>query len=134
MKVFIADRNIEGAQEVAKELNKIEKVAWAVEVDVSDWESQRKGFEVAIEELGRINYVFPIAGIPELSWLPNRPNATEFEKPNLSVIDINLTGALYTSALAFQHFRRQQPSKYGYRGKSTLTLYPQPLRSTLLSN
>jgi NAD(P)-dependent dehydrogenase (short-subunit alcohol dehydrogenase family) len=118
MKIFIADRNIEAAEEAAKELNKDGQVAWAVRVDVADWDSQREGFEAAIKELGRIDYVFPVAGIPESSWLPNRPNATGFEKPNLSVMDVNGTGTLYTAALAIQHFRRQEPNKYGFRGKS----------------
>jgi NAD(P)-dependent dehydrogenase (short-subunit alcohol dehydrogenase family) len=122
MRVFVADRNIEGAKEVAKELNKTGQCAWAVQVDVSDWESQRKGFEAAVKELGRIDYVFPVAGIPELSWLPNRPDATGFEKPNLSVFDVNGTGVLYTSALAIQHFRRQEPNKFGFRGKSKLNI------------
>jgi NAD(P)-dependent dehydrogenase (short-subunit alcohol dehydrogenase family) len=115
----IADRNIEGAEEVAREANQQGLTAWAVQVDVSDWESQRKGFEEAIDRLGgRINYVFAVAGIPESSWLPNRPKATAFEKPNLAVWDVNGTGPLYTSALAIQHFRRQAPSNNGYRGKS----------------
>ncbi|EXJ71204.1 uncharacterized protein A1O5_06198 [Cladophialophora psammophila CBS 110553] len=117
MKIFIADRNIEGAEEAAKELNKNGQVAWAVQVDVADWDSQRKGFEAAVNKLGHIDYVFPVAGITETSWLPNRPNATVFEKPNLSVFEVNGTGALYTSALAIQQFRRQQPNKYGFRGK-----------------
>ncbi|KAJ5814260.1 uncharacterized protein N7503_001010 [Penicillium pulvis] len=120
MKVVIADRNIEGATEVAREATQNGQVAFAVQVDVADWESQRKGFEDAIEKVGRINYVFAVAGIPESSWLPNRPKATEFEKPNLKVFDVNGTGPLYTSALAIQHFRCQKPGKHGYRGKLVL--------------
>ncbi|KAF9891527.1 hypothetical protein FE257_003994 [Aspergillus nanangensis] len=117
MKIVIADRNLDGAEEVVRAANQHGQVAWAVQVDVADWESQRRGFEDAIDKLGRINYVFAVAGIPELSWLPNRPNATEFEKPNLSVFDVNGTGPLYTSALAIQHFRRQKRDNHGYRGK-----------------
>lgn len=115
---MIADRNIQGAEEVAQEANKNGQVASAVQVDVSDWESQRKAFEEAIDKLGRINYVFAVAGIPESSWLPNKPKSTVFEKPNLSVWDVNGTGPLYTSSLAIQHFRRQDPGQNGYRGKS----------------
>ncbi|KAH7142764.1 hypothetical protein B0J13DRAFT_445022 [Dactylonectria estremocensis] len=117
--MFVADRNLSGAEEVAKDLNEgaKTKVAWAVQVDVADWESQKKGFEAAVKQFGRIDYVFPIAGIPEISWLPNRPKATEFEKPNLAVLEVNTNGALYTSALAIQLFRRQEPNQYGFRGK-----------------
>ncbi|KAM5373448.1 hypothetical protein ACJZ2D_006942 [Fusarium nematophilum] len=117
MKVFIADRNLEGAEEVARELNKSHQAVWPVQVDVADWESQRKGFEAAVKGFSRIDYVFAVAGITEIPWLRNRPNATEFEKPNLSVLDVNATGVLYTSSLAIQQFRRQEPNKYGYRGK-----------------
>lgn len=122
MKVFIADRNLEGAEATAKELNAGSngKAAWAVQVDVVDWDSQAAGFEAAVKELGRIDYVFAVAGIPELSWLPNRPNATTFEKPNLAVFNVNANGVLLTSSLAIQQFRRQEPNKYGFRGKGKL--------------
>lgn len=79
----IADRDIRGAEAVASELNsqnrKGDKVAWAVEVDMTDWESQRKGFENAVAKFGgRIDYVYPIAGINERPWLPNKPDASDF--------------------------------------------------------
>lgn len=119
MKVFVADRNLEGAREVANALKKSPQAVWPVQVDVADWESQREGFEAAVKTLGRIDYVFAVAGIPERAWLRNRPKATDFEKPDLSVWDVNGTGVLYTSALAIQQFRRQEPNKYGFRGKST---------------
>ncbi|CAK7235185.1 hypothetical protein SBRCBS47491_009205 [Sporothrix bragantina] len=119
-KIFIADRNFEGAENVAQELNASagEEVAWPVQVDVADWESQRAGFEAAVAKLGHIDYVFPIAGISELPWLPKSdPTSTGFVKPNLAVLDVNGYGALYTSALAIQQFRRQEPNKHGFRGK-----------------
>ncbi len=123
MRLFIADRNLEGAEATAKDLNSglHGQCAWAVHVDVVDWESQARGFEAAVKKFGRIDYVFPVAGIPESSWLPNRPNATSYEKPNLSVFDVNANGVLLTSAVAIQQFRRQEPNKYGFRGKSKLT-------------
>ena len=119
MKIVIADRNLEAAEETAKELRRNGRDVRAVKIDVEDWDSQRQGFETAVKELGRIDYVFAVAGIFEQSWLPNRVNATTFEKPNLATLDVNGTGALYTTALAIQQFRRQQPSKYGFRGKGT---------------
>jgi NAD(P)-dependent dehydrogenase (short-subunit alcohol dehydrogenase family) len=61
--------------------------------------------------------VYPIAGIGERVWTPNSPTMTSgFEKPDLSVIDIDLTGVMYTVSLAVQQFRRQEP-KNGIRGK-----------------
>lgn len=118
IKVYIADRDLKGAQALAEELNKDGQVAWAVEVDVADWDSQRKAFEAAVDEFGRIDYVYPIAGIGERRAFPNRPNSTEFEKPDLTVMDVDAIGPMYTVALALQHFRRQEPNKYGFRGKS----------------
>lgn len=134
MKVVVADRNIEGATEVAREATQNGQVAFAVQVDVADWESQRKGFEDAIDQVGRINYVFAVAGIPESSWLPNRPKATEFEKPNLKVFEVNGTGPLYTSALAIQHFRSQKADNHGYRGKRRLSLSSFPTRLFCFDN
>lgn len=69
-------------------------------------------------DFGRIDYVYPIAGIGEKPWIPNDPSATGFVMPNLSAIDIDLTGVLYTVGLAVQQFRRQEPGKNGFRGKS----------------
>lgn len=47
--------------------------------------------------------------------------ADEFAKPDLSVIDVDLTGVLYTLALAIQQFRRQEPVAWSanrqFRGK-----------------
>lgn len=94
------------------------QVAWVHEVDVTDWDQQVKAFEAAIAEFGRIDYVYPIAGIGERVWTPNRPNATGFTKPDLAVLDADVIGVLYTVSLALQQFRRQEPSKRGFRGKS----------------
>ncbi|CAK7235176.1 hypothetical protein SBRCBS47491_009202 [Sporothrix bragantina] len=46
-------------------------VASAVEIHAEDWDSQCLGFQEAIKQLGRIDYVFAVAGINEQPWLPN---------------------------------------------------------------
>jgi NAD(P)-dependent dehydrogenase (short-subunit alcohol dehydrogenase family) len=73
--------------------------------------------------------VAPIAGIGEKKWLPTFEEmgksgpGVDFVKPNLSVVDVDLTGVLYTIALAIQQFRRQDPESWSattqkqYRGK-----------------
>ncbi|KAF5651458.1 15-hydroxyprostaglandin dehydrogenase [Fusarium sp. NRRL 25303] len=101
MKVVIADRNLKGAEEACQEFNTKGQVAWAVEADVGDWESQKQAFEIAVERLGRVDYVFPIAGITEKPWNPKQPNGSGFVKPNLAVLN----------------FRTQESGKYGFRGK-----------------
>lgn len=111
----MADRNLSGAEEVA---SKIGKGAFGVEVNAADWDSQKAAFEKAVKRFGRIDYVFPIAGIGERKIIKNDPTALEFEKPDLSVIDVDLTGVLYTAFLAIQQFRHQDKDEKGYRGRS----------------
>ncbi|OQU96054.1 hypothetical protein CLAIMM_02190 isoform 1 [Cladophialophora immunda] len=117
IKVYVADRDLKGANAVAEELNTGEKAVWTVQIDVADWDSQRNAWEAAEAEFKRINYVLPIAGIGERRSFPNRPNSTGYEKPDLSVLEVDCIGVIYTVSLAVQHFRRQQPNKYGFRGK-----------------
>lgn len=41
--------------------------------------------------------------------------------PDLSVIDVNVKGVLYTVYLALAYFRRQESDKDGWRGKIIVT-------------
>ncbi|KAK4968117.1 hypothetical protein LTR28_002204 [Elasticomyces elasticus] len=119
-KVFIADRDLEGAKAFASELNedKSEDVAFAVKVDVTDWDQQLAAFEKVVAQFGRLDYVYPIAGIAERAWLPTDLKAQGFVKPDLTVLDADLNGVLWTISLAVQQFRRQEKNKNGFRGKS----------------
>ncbi|KAJ6526959.1 NAD-P-binding protein [Mycena vulgaris] len=69
--------------------------------------------------------VFANAGIAEHPWLPPFDPATAASrplvKPDLATADINLTGQLYTAALALQTFERQEIGPTGFRGKLILT-------------
>ena len=120
IKVFIADRELDGAQKLVDELNNHSngQVAKCAHVDVASWNSQAKAFSQAVADFGRIDHVYPIAGVGERASIVNDPSQTGFEMPDLSVIDIDLTGVLYTVSLAVQQFRKQQPGKNGFRGKS----------------
>lgn len=90
---------------------------------MSDWNSQRNAFQIAIEVLGgRIDHVLPIAGIGERRSFPNRPNSAGFEKPDLKVIEVDEVGVIYTVSLAVQHFRQTASSRQGTKGRSTLYL------------
>ena len=94
------------------------KVAWVESVDVVDWDQQVKAFEAAVSEFGRIDYVYPIAGIGERPWTPHHKGPKDaFVKPDLTVVDIDVKGVLYSVSLALQQFRRQEPDKNGFRGK-----------------
>lgn len=118
IKVFIADVNASGAETVAAELNKSkEGMAQSAQVDVSDWNSQAKTFGQAVHALGRIDYVYAIAGIGERRWMENDPMASGFHAPDLTVLDVDLKGVLYTASLAIQQFRKQDKDSNGFRGK-----------------
>lgn len=128
-RVFIADRNAAGAEEFARKHDPDYKRLWYAECDTASWDSQLAAFQEALTFLGgRIDFVAPIAGIGEKKWLPlpeqsNALAADEFQKPDLSVVDIDLTGVLYTIALAVQQFRRQDAiSSAEWRGKGKIGL------------
>ena len=120
IKVFVADRDSKGLEDLSKSFNKNNnQCIWTSVVNVADWDSQRTAFEKALEAFdGRLDYVFPIAGIGERRSFPNRPNSTGFEKPDLSVIEIDEIGVIYTAWLGVQHLRRQKKNQYGWKGKS----------------
>ncbi|EXJ92464.1 hypothetical protein A1O3_01015 [Capronia epimyces CBS 606.96] len=116
--VFIVDRDIEGARALAAELNTTRQAVWTAQVDVTDWDQQVAAFEAAVKQFGRIDYVYPIAGLSERRAFPNRgKNSQGFEKPDLLTLDVNLTAVLYTVSLALQQFRRQDLNRFGFRGK-----------------
>lgn len=117
IKVFITDFNETTLEAAAKDLGGVPHAV----VNVADWDSQVKGFKAAVAKFGRVDYVYPIAGIGEYSWIPalSADQAPEdFAKPNLSIIEINTVGLLYTIALALQQFRRQGLGQHGFQGKS----------------
>lgn len=100
------------------ELNQSGHVANCARVDAASWDSQAKAFGQAVADFGRIDYVYPIAGIGERVSIANKHSSTGFEMPDLTVLDVDLTGVLYTISLAVQQFRRQEPGKNGVRGQS----------------
>lgn len=94
MNVFIADQDSSGAEAVAENLNKSTKKEHgrvvATQVNVADWDEQVRAFDKAIEAFGRIDYVYPIAGIGERPGVKNDPS-TNWQKPNLAVRAANTT-------------------------------------------
>jgi NAD(P)-dependent dehydrogenase (short-subunit alcohol dehydrogenase family) len=122
MRVIIADINLAAAQEAVDKLQQTAATGLdhlAVRVDVSSWESQVAAFEKAIEAAPRLDLVLVNAGIGEEVFVPNDGGKGRgFVKPNLGTLDIDLTGFLYTSALAIQQMRRQEIDVDGLRGRS----------------
>lgn len=124
MRIVVADINLSAAQEAVKKLQETsasgEQQHLAVEVDVSSWESQVAAFEKAIEAVGRLDVVIVNAGVGEKTFVPNDPRAQGFVKPNLDILEVDLNGFFYTSALAIQQMRRQELGEDGLRGRSEL--------------
>lgn len=118
IQVFLVDMNEHGLNELASELG-----APSAVVDVTDWTSQERGFRSAVTQFGRIDYLFPIAGIGQKAWLPEalESDTGPFVKPELGVMDVNVTALLWTVALGIQQFRRQGIGANGFRGKSKPT-------------
>lgn len=127
IKSFIADRDMAGAEATAKEVG-----GYYATVDVTDWESQAVGFKKAVELFGRVDYVFAIAGVGQNDWMPPTQENGEFQKPNLSVTEINVQGMLMTVSLGVQQFRRQMPNAHGFRGKCECISRPCYCSSTKL--
>lgn len=64
--------------------------------DVSSWQDQAASFKEVYGEFGRIDVVCANAGISEKGGSDlARIEEDEPKKPNLQVLDVNLTGAIY---------------------------------------
>jgi NAD(P)-dependent dehydrogenase (short-subunit alcohol dehydrogenase family) len=124
MQVIIADINLAAAQEAVEKLQQTATSGQkhlAVKVDVSSWESQVAAFEKALEVFQRLDVVIINAGVGEKVFVPNDGGKGRgFVKPNLGILEVDLNGFLYTSALAIQQMRRQEVDADGLRGRSEL--------------
>lgn len=138
--VVIAGRGEKRGESATKELG---DRSLFVQCDVASWVDQVNLFQKATERFGkRIDYVFGNAGIAEgtgksdssaqlfhnssplLDTLSQNP-------PDLHIMEINLTGILYTTYLALAYFRQQDKNADGCRGRIVLTssnaaFYPFP--------
>ncbi|KAF9511063.1 hypothetical protein BS47DRAFT_1319298 [Hydnum rufescens UP504] len=95
--------------------------AFFKKADVTVWEEQVDLFKVAVKSLKRIDYVVANAGILESRFLAHTsPSAVEYVKPDLTTLNINLIGVIYTSHIAAQTFRTQEIVQ-GFRGQIVVT-------------
>ncbi|KAF3400118.1 15-hydroxyprostaglandin dehydrogenase [NAD] [Penicillium rolfsii] len=78
--------------------------------DVSSWESQATAFEKIYAKQGRIDVVFANAGISrEGNLLPSKGD-NEPMKPNLTTMNVNLVGVIYTVNLATYYMYKNATS------------------------
>ncbi|KAF4470364.1 short-chain alcohol dehydrogenase [Fusarium albosuccineum] len=84
--------------------------------DVTDWESQVSLFETAahVSPHGGIDVVVPNAGIilPGESMVFEAPVLVDgrIPKPNTATLEVNITGATYTTHLALYYLPRNEPA------------------------
>ncbi|KAK4032033.1 hypothetical protein C8A01DRAFT_41527 [Parachaetomium inaequale] len=99
--VVIGDRDSKRGKALAAEL----KGSRYVQCDVTDWEDQVRLFKTAadVSPTGRVHYV--VANAASLATM--RSLRSEPKKPDLSIIEINLHGTLYTTKLALHYFISQ---------------------------
>ena len=81
-------------------------------------------FTKALNTFDRIDYVFPIAGLTERQVIPKPSDQKDvrkdgFVKPDMTVLDVNLTGMINLILIAVQAFRSQEARQElgGMKGK-----------------
>jgi NAD(P)-dependent dehydrogenase (short-subunit alcohol dehydrogenase family) len=105
--VIIGDINVEKGDALVREVQKDtgNKNVHFVHCDVTDWQSQVSFFKEAVKlsPHGGIDTVVANAGIAgdDITQRPRGLNAAEPPKPNFKILDVNLTGVMYTTHLAY---------------------------------
>lgn len=100
-RVVVADMDANGAAAVAASLTAEGHRALAVRVDVTDPDHQRSMFELASQELGRVDYVLANAGI--MTGAPDYPDASPEQVAR--VVSVNLIGVMHTCQIALPYLR-----------------------------
>ncbi|KAI2994130.1 hypothetical protein CBS147346_10690 [Aspergillus niger] len=117
------DRTTDGTA-VAKRLN-----AMFVEADVSDYKSVFDAFSAVWGRYKRLNFVFANAGIIERQSFYSPPQGDHgglVPTFDISTINVNLSGVIFTSHVALQFFRRGEDAgpKSIIMTSSSSGLYP----------
>ncbi|KAL2817899.1 putative short chain dehydrogenase/ reductase [Aspergillus cavernicola] len=102
--VCIGDSDADSGKKLERELHGTKYV----QCDTSNWDDQVRLFHEAslLSPNGKVSYVVANAGI-------HRPDEVftydgdEPQKPNLSTLDVNVNGSLYTAKLAMHYFIKQ---------------------------
>ncbi|KEF63065.1 uncharacterized protein A1O9_01041 [Exophiala aquamarina CBS 119918] len=111
--VVIADLDDEFGSNLEKELSGSVKF---VKTNVTSWADQLAAFKTALSSspCGRIDIVIANAGISGADTVfQNELELDEPEEPRLNILNVNLTGVLYTIKLALFYFRKQHAANKG---------------------
>ncbi|MGE2816023.1 SDR family NAD(P)-dependent oxidoreductase [Mycobacterium heidelbergense] len=101
--VWIADRQIGPAQELAQRLDSGGPRAHAVELDVRDYSSFEGAVAAAVEQSGRIDYLFNNAGI----GVAGEADSYTLDDWN-DVFDVNLRGVVHGIQAVYPHMIRRR--------------------------
>ena len=115
--VIIGDINVEKGDQLVREVKKEtgNENLHFFNCDVTDWQSLVSCFKnaVKVSPHGGLDVVVANAGIvgEETIDMPKGIDAAEPPPPNLKVLDVNLTGVLYTAHLALWYLPRNPGSQ-----------------------
>lgn len=122
--LVIADINeASGASFIAELNGRRANSAFFHKTDVTKWADQVSLFKSALSNVKRLDFVFANAGMGESAYLPTGSSVSspgDWVEPNISTININVIGVLYTTNLAVQVFKAQEKVG-GVRGKVIVT-------------
>lgn len=114
-KVIIGDIDVAGGKHTIRECLRVGGTigadAMVLKCDVSSWEDQVALFAAGYEKYGRIDYVVPNAGIGQAGDGYLALTGLEMKglvKPETKVIDVNLTGVVYTVRLAQYYLMKKK--------------------------
>ncbi|KAF1999714.1 NAD(P)-binding protein [Amniculicola lignicola CBS 123094] len=115
--VIIGDINVEKGSALVQTIHREtgNQNVHFVHCDVTDWQSQVDMFKEAVRlsPHGGIDTVVANAGIAKRDMLqqPSKLSAAEPAKPDLKIMDVNCTGVMYTTHLAYYWLRRNPGSE-----------------------
>jgi NADP-dependent 3-hydroxy acid dehydrogenase YdfG len=101
--VWIADRQLDAAQELAQRLGEGGAKAHAIELDVRDYPAFERAIEEAVRQSGRIDYLFNNAGI----GVGGEVDSYTLEDWN-DVLDVNLHGVVHGIQAVYPIMIRQR--------------------------
>lgn len=106
IKVAITSRSLKSAEEAADKLNaKSDNRAKALglEADVRDFESQKKAFEKAVEEFGKIDIIIANAGVGHFAPV-DEMSVQMWEE----ILETNLSGPFFTLKAGVEQLKRNK--------------------------
>ncbi|KZV91141.1 NAD(P)-binding protein [Exidia glandulosa HHB12029] len=108
--VVIGDVNEQGLEETLRLIKAANGTARGQRCDVTIWEDQLALFELAQSSFGRVDIAVANAGIGDTSQ--GQFLKEELEKPDVTTLDVDVVGVVYTARLGL-HYLRRNPAEDG---------------------